>query len=53
MRGLENPFNTRLQMVRLARSEKGISFASRSYETTRNTVRKWIDRYRKEALSLA
>ena len=42
-------FNLRLQMVE--RSKKvGISQTAREYRTTRNTVRKWKERYRQEGL---
>ncbi len=42
-------FDLRLQMVE--RSEKvGISQTAREYKTTRNTVRKWRERYRQEGL---
>jgi len=43
MRGLQNIFNIRLQMVKLA-LEKGIYETARQYNTTRNTVRKWVRR---------
>jgi len=36
-------------MVKLAKN-KGISEAARVYETTRNTIRKWLKRYEKEGL---
>ncbi|HAW49674.1 TPA: IS481 family transposase, partial [bacterium] len=39
----------RLKMVKIA-EDKGISEATRLYETTRNTIRKWLRRYRKEGL---
>jgi transposase len=49
MRGIQNIFNTRLEMVQLA-MKKGISEAARQYNTTRNTVRKWVRRYKAEGL---
>ncbi|MEA3266685.1 MAG: helix-turn-helix domain-containing protein [Candidatus Fermentibacteria bacterium] len=49
MRGLENIFNIRLAMVHLAK-ERGISEAARQYNTTRNTVRKWVKRYKEKGL---
>jgi len=36
-------------MVRMA-EERGIKETARLYNTTRNTVRKWLYRYRKEGL---
>lgn len=49
VRGIQNIFNLRLGMVLLAK-EKGISFAARQYKTTRNTVRKWVNRYKEKGL---
>lgn len=49
MRGLENIFTIRLQMVKHAQ-DKGISESARLYNTTRKTVRKWVNRYREEGL---
>ena len=49
MRGLHNIFNIRLAMVYLAR-ERGISETARQYNTTRNTVKKWVKRYKEEGL---
>lgn len=49
MRGLENIFTIRLQMVKLAQ-DKGISESARLYNTTRKTVQKWVNRYREEGL---
>ena len=46
--GVSN-FDLRLQMVERSR-EVGISQTAREYRTTRNTVRKWRERYRQEGL---
>jgi len=42
-------FDLRLQMVERS-EEVGISQTAREYRTTRNTVRKWRERYRQEGL---
>ncbi len=42
-------FDLRLQMVERAK-QVGVSQAAREYRTTRNTVRKWRERYRQEGL---
>lgn len=44
-----NRFDTRLRMVRVAQ-DRGISEAAREYETTRKTVRKWVERYQEQGL---
>lgn len=49
MRGLENILTMRLQMVKVAQ-DKGICQSARLYNTTCNTVRKWVNRYREEGL---
>jgi transposase-like protein len=51
MRALpRNKFDVRLKMVKIAEN-RGISEAARIFETTRNTVRKWLVRYREEGLN--
>jgi transposase-like protein len=51
MRGMSrNKFDVRLKMVKIAKNRR-ISEAARIFETTRNTVRKWLVRYREEGLS--
>jgi transposase len=42
-------FNFRLRMVEYA-LQHGISSAAREYETTRKTVRKWVQRFKQEGL---
>jgi len=42
-------FDLRLQMVERS-EEVGISQTAREYKTTRNTVRKWRERYRQKGL---
>lgn len=49
MRGIQNIFNIRIEMVQLA-LEKGISFAARKYNTTRITVGKRVKRYKENDL---
>ena len=47
---MKNRFDLRLRMVKMA-EERGIKETARLYNTTRNTVRKWLYRYRKEGLN--
>ncbi|MGQ9853526.1 MAG: helix-turn-helix domain-containing protein [Candidatus Oleimicrobiaceae bacterium] len=49
MRRLQNIFNIRPQMVKLAQ-EKGICESARLRNTTGKTVRKWVTRYREGGL---
>ena len=49
MKDMATKFNWRLEMV-LWSQEHGISEASRRYQTTRKTVRKWSCRYQKHGL---
>jgi len=44
IKDMSNKFNLRLEIVRFAR-ENGVSEASREFETTPKTVRKWRNRY--------
>ncbi|MCX7785945.1 MAG: helix-turn-helix domain-containing protein [candidate division WOR-3 bacterium] len=50
MNGINNIFNLRLNMVQMAQA-KGISETARYYKTTRNTVRKWLNRYTQQGLN--
>lgn len=43
-------FGVRLQMVRYA-LEKGIKPAARTYNTSKNTVKKWVRRYNKRGIA--
>jgi transposase-like protein len=47
---IKNKFDVRLKMVKMV-EKRGISETARALETTRNTVRKWLVRYREEGLS--
>jgi len=46
---IKNKFDIRLKMVKMAENQ-GISQTAEVYETTRNTVRKWLYRYWNEGL---
>ncbi|MCX8014555.1 MAG: helix-turn-helix domain-containing protein, partial [candidate division WOR-3 bacterium] len=50
MNGINNIFNLRLNMVQMAQA-KSISETARYYKTTRNTVRKWLNRYTQQGLN--
>ena len=49
IKGMSSKFNHRLKMIECA-LQHGISSASREYETTRKTVRKWVVRFKQEGL---
>ena len=44
-----NILSYRLELVKTAK-EKGISETARIYKTSRNTVRKWLHRYKEEGI---
>ncbi|MBI5124440.1 MAG: transposase, partial [Candidatus Omnitrophica bacterium] len=50
VKGMRNIFDLRLRMVEYAKHH-GVSAAKREFKTTRDTVRKWKERYEKEGLS--
>ncbi|RMG19795.1 MAG: hypothetical protein D6732_29430 [Methanobacteriota archaeon] len=47
IKDMSSKFNLRIEMVKFA-MENGVSEAAREFKTTRKTVRKWRDRYRRE-----
>ncbi len=44
LKEMKNVFDVRLKMAKLA-FEHGVSDTARQFETTRDTVRKWCDRW--------